>query len=195
MTAERRRLILLAALALVAALAGWRYVGLLGSSVSGEALALLPAARADDRSAGSELDTEVAELDLAMLQGRSGRYQPGRDPWKFFTPPPPPPRGPSPEERERMQQEAARRAAERETPTVVVEQKPKPPSVDVNFLGSFGPPDRRIAVFSDGEAIYNALAGDVLEEKFIVAGIGYESVDLSYVDFPELPPKRLAVGE
>jgi hypothetical protein len=36
--------------------------------------------------------------------------------------------------------------------------------------------------------------GDVLEDQFIVSHIGYESVDIKYVDFPDLPARRLPVG-
>jgi hypothetical protein len=72
--------------------------------------------------------------------------------------------------------------------------KPKPPPFTMSYLGSFGPPSRRIAVFSDGKTIYNALKGEVLAGKFIVAEIGYESVDIRFVGFPDWPPQRLAVG-
>jgi hypothetical protein len=66
--------------------------------------------------------------------------------------------------------------------------------VDVTYLGSFGSPERRIAVFSDGKTIYNATRGDTLGGKFVVHAIGYESVDLTFVGFPDVPPERLAVG-
>ena len=53
-----------------------------------------------------------------------------------------------------------------------------------------------MAVFADeaGENLYNARAGDVLEGKFIVDRIGYESVDLKFVGFPDAPAKRLPIG-
>ncbi|MGH7339652.1 MAG: hypothetical protein ACREKH_04110, partial [Candidatus Rokuibacteriota bacterium] len=71
---------------------------------------------------------------------------------------------------------------------------PQLPEVDLTYLGSFGPEERPIAVLTDGDAIYNAVEGDVVEGQFVVAHIGYESVDLAYVEFPEEPPARLAVG-
>jgi hypothetical protein len=49
-------------------------------------------------------------------------------------------------------------------------------------------------VFSDGETIINALQGDVLDGKFIIASIGYESVDVKFVGFPDEPARRLAAG-
>jgi hypothetical protein len=72
--------------------------------------------------------------------------------------------------------------------------EPQPPEVPFRYLGSFGSPARRVAVFSDGDAIYNALEGDVLAGQFIVQHIGLESVDLRFVDFPRAPARRLAAG-
>jgi hypothetical protein len=73
---------------------------------------------------------------------------------------------------------------------------PKPPPVTLKYLGSFGPAARRVAVFADenGENLYNARAGEVLEGKFIVDRIGYESVDLKFVGFPDEPARRLPIG-
>ena len=56
----------------------------------------------------------------------------------------------------------------------------------MNYLGSFGPPEKRLAVFTDGKTIHNALEGEVLDNKFIVAHIGYESVDIQFVGFPDV---------
>jgi hypothetical protein len=68
--------------------------------------------------------------------------------------------------------------------------------VTLTYLGSFGPKSRRIAVFADesGENLYNARTGEVLEGKFIVDRIGYESVDLKFVGFPDEPARRLPIG-
>ena len=71
-----------------------------------------------------------------------------------------------------------------------------PPPVTVVYLGCFGPERRRIAVFADdkGENLYNVQVGEVVEGKFIVDRIGYESVDLKFVGFPDEPAKRLPIG-
>ena len=61
-------------------------------------------------------------------------------------------------------------------------------------MGNFGPAQRRIAVFTDGNDIINAQEGEVIAGKFIVARIGYESVDIRFVGFPQWPAQRLAVG-
>ena len=72
---------------------------------------------------------------------------------------------------------------------------PGPPPVDVFYIGSFGPSDSPIAVFIDADkSIFNALKGDLVKDKFEVQNIGYESVDLLFVDFPDERPVRLAIG-
>ena len=90
------------------------------------------------------------------------------------------------EEERRRAEEAARLAA-------IEAAKPKPPEFTMEYLGNFGPPSRRVAVFSDGKKIHNALEGEVIDNKFIVARIGYESVDIRFVGFPDTPAQRLGI--
>jgi hypothetical protein len=152
------------------------------------------------RPAARQAADTVEELRVAELAIQPREYTPGRDPWRFVDPPPPPeppppppPRGPSAEEleaRRRAEEEAARLRAL----AAAEAAKPKPPQFTLSYLGNFGPATRRIAVFSDGKTIYNALEGETLAGKFIVADIGYESVDIRFVGFPDWPPQRLAVG-
>ena len=71
---------------------------------------------------------------------------------------------------------------------------PRPPEFTLRYLGNFGPGGRRIAVFSDGGTIYNAFEGDVLEGRFEVARIGYESVEIRYVGFPDVPALRVGIS-
>ena len=54
------------------------------------------------------------------------------------------------------------------------------------YLGSFGPDGTTIAVFSDGQTILNARQGEILQDRFIVEEIGPESVEIGYVDFPDV---------
>jgi hypothetical protein len=44
-----------------------------------------------------------------------------------------------------------------------------------------------------GGEIYNVREGAILEGKFIVQEIGFESVAIAFVGFPD-PPVRLAAG-
>ena len=152
--------------------------------------------------AGSSIDLEgleVEELRLAALEPSNSQYRPGRDPFRFgaapapAAPPPPPTPTVSSEDRTRQALQAALAARERQSSAAP--SRPSLPPIDMTYLGSFGPRDGRLAVFSDGIQIYNALVGEVLNEKFIVEQIGFESVDLGFVGFPDEPAQRLAAGE
>ena len=136
----------------------------------------------------------VVMLDLEALDGERVERALTRNPWQYARERPvaPPPR-PTPKP-----QPVERRPAVQPTPTVtapIEPPRPKPPAIDFKFLGTFGPSNRRIAVFEDGEKIlYNASEGDLIKEKFSVAKIGFESVDIAFVGFPDEPTKRLEVG-
>ena len=90
-------------------------------------------------------------------------------------------------------EEARRRAEEAARLAAIEAAKPKPPEFTMEYLGLFGPPDKRIAVFSNGKTEVIAREGEVIDNKFIVARIGYESVDIRFVGFPDWPAKRLGV--
>jgi hypothetical protein len=145
----------------------------------------------------------VEELRVADLTVQPHNDSPGRDPWRFVEPPPPPqpppprPHVPTAEELERMRQ--AQAELERRRQEELERQRaealiPKPPPFTMTYVGSFGTPNRRIAVFFDGKETINALEGEVISGKFIVARIGYESVDIKFVGFPNTPAQRLAIS-
>ena len=119
---------------------------------------------------------QIVDLALQQLERKPAVFEPGRDPFRFQRkeapkppPPPPPPRAATP-------------------------AKPRPPEPTFQFLGSFGPEEKRVAVFSDQSEIFNVLEGDVFKEAFVVKKIGYESADIGWVDFPDEPARRLAAG-
>jgi hypothetical protein len=187
MSSRNRQLLLLVVLiAAFAWLIGRQLVPAL-SGDSGSSLRRPTAGRQTDGEASGS--TEIVELRLAALEHKPAAYRPGRDPFRFAAqrPPPPPPK-PDPA--------AARRVVQTErTPSQAQPPaQPQPPAVEFVFLGSFGVPGREIAVFSDGKEILNAFAGDVLQQEFLVRSIGYESADIGFVNFPDAPAKRLAVG-
>jgi len=184
-TDERRQKLLLGVLLALLIFVGWRQAGRFFGG-AGRSQAVGAAARGG--ATGGALE-RVVELRLDDLDRHRGKYEPGRDPFRF-APPPTAERSPQ---------------SDRAAPPRPVAKRPPPasestvdplrlPPIDLVYLGNFGPAERRIAVFSDGEEIFNAMIGDVLKERFEVVGIGYESADLGYVDFPESPPARLAVG-
>ncbi len=136
---------------------------------------------------GTVAGPEIVELKMSDLERKPSEFQPGRDPFRFQPkarpkPPPPPPPKPRP-------QPQPQRAPAPQQPAA-----PQPPEPTFVFLGSFGPEDRRIAVFSDSAEIFNVIEGDVFKEAFVVRKIGYESADVGWVNFPEEPARRLVAG-
>lgn len=184
MTPKQRQQLLLVALVVVfAVLIGRQLV-----STGGEARPSVGAARAEALVTGA---AEIAELQVEALEHQPATYTPGRDPFRFGPPPqaaapPPPPPPVQPPPRQQTPPPAAQPPP--------APPRPQPPPVTLVYLGSFGLPQRSIAVFSDGKEILNAFEGDVLQQQFVVRRIGYESADIGFVDFPEAPAKRLAVG-
>ena len=190
----KRAWILLALLAAAGVLA----FTLGGDDDDAPAVATSPQGRAGGRSPAAGRAGGAAESgDILALKSLDageveGEYEPGRDPFRFYEPPPPPPPPPRPQPPPPRPQPVAPQPP----PGPVVPPKPQPPPIDVQYLGSFGPEAAPIAVFTDpdGEQIWNVRIGEVIEGKFRVVRIGYESVDLGYVGFPDEPPTRLPVG-
>jgi hypothetical protein len=213
-----RQKTLLLALAAVVLIAAWHFVGpLLGfgggggddASSASPAAAKRPVDAEGDEPArpGRHVVAErhparpgdrVAVLRLADLDRVPQPSTPGRDPWRYVDPPPPPaPKPPPPHvptaEELRAAEEARRRAEEEARLRAIEAAKPRPAEFTLQFLGRFGPPSKQIAVFSNGKTVFNKQEGDVIDNKFIVAHIGYESVDIRFVGFPDVPAKRVGV--
>jgi len=72
---------------------------------------------------------------------------------------------------------------------------PHPPEVTFKFIGSFGPRDNPIAVIQQGETVLNARAGDTLFGKYVLKKVGYESIDVGFVGFPQAESKRLGITQ
>jgi hypothetical protein len=199
---EGRTKLLLGILGLLVAIAVWHYLAPdSGAAIvggTGGAPAGIPLR--GSRQAAKPPVEFVEELRVADLTARPHTYTPGRDPWRFFDPPPPPPPAPpqpSAAELERRRLEQERLAAERAQRLAqqrAEDAKPKPPPFTLSCLGTFGPEDKHLAVFTDGKTIYNAQEGEVIDGKFIVAHIGYESVDIKFVNFPTWPAQRVRIG-
>ena len=183
MTEQRQKRILAALLAVLAVVVAWRTLGTLGG---GGALFGGGGPSIDLESA---LRTRVAELDLDRLDRRVAEYHAGRNPWRFEEPPPPRIEAPPPiVERPPPVVEAPPVAA-----APVEPPKPQPPPIDFELRGIMGPERLRIAVFDDGETVYNAVEGAVVKDQFRVEQIQIESVLVGYVGFPDAPPARLPI--
>ena len=184
MNSELRRNLLLLTLVVLIAFLGFRSFGWLRDSAAGEALGL-PGRQVD---VSSQLGTRVVELRTGDLVPQAGELTIGRDPWRYGQPPRPEPTPmPTPVT---VATPAPTPVPPAPTPGPET-NRPRPPAIDVKYIGSFGPESRRIAVFVDGETVINALQGEVVNGKFEVHSIGYESVDLAFVGFPDEPPQRL----
>jgi len=70
---------------------------------------------------------------------------------------------------------------------------PKPPDIAFKFIGTFGPKDHPIAVVQQGDQVLNVRTGDKLFGKFILKKVGYESIDVGFVGFPESETRRLGI--
>jgi len=139
-------------------------------------------ARAERR--GAAPGDRIATLRLADLERAPLGSALGRDPWSFVDPPP--------QQRQPHTQPQAPIAA---TAPVAVQTdlRPHPREFNLRYLGRFGPPDKQLAVFANGNAVINKQEGEVIDNQFIVTHIGYESVDIRFVDFPHAPPQRIGV--
>jgi hypothetical protein len=209
---ESRTKLLLGVLGVLVLFVVWRYIGpSSGGSVEtgggneynlGSPMGKIP-------GAGQEVKPpveEIVDLKVADLQPQQHQYQVGRDPWHFAEPPPPPPpppiKPPPPPTKEELEAqraaeaELARQRAEAERIAREEAMRPKPPQFGMKCIGKFGPAESPIAVFvgPDGKTIQNVRQGGVIDGKFILSQVGYESVEIRYVDFPNEPPLRLPIG-
>ncbi|MBZ0112334.1 MAG: hypothetical protein K8J08_07740 [Thermoanaerobaculia bacterium] len=131
------------------------------------------------------LVTEVVGLDISLLEAPSEEFELGRDPFRYGVVPQAAPKPAPP----------VIRPPKPTPPPVVQPSGPVPPSVSgFKYLGSFGREDNRIAVLVSGEDIFNLREGEAFKESFLIREIGYESVAIGFVDFPDATPVRLPAG-
>jgi hypothetical protein len=70
---------------------------------------------------------------------------------------------------------------------------PAPPAIPFKFIGSFGPRERPIAVLGAGDRLVNARAGDKVFDQFILRRVGFESIDVGFVGFPDAEVRRIGI--
>ena len=194
MSPETRRKTLLIVLGVLLLIGAWRSLQplLQGEKPVVAAAAVLPSGPSDDAGrSGIRPGDRLATLHLASLDRTSpGSATGGRDLWRFIDPP-----ARHPETLPVHKALPPIQPADPQPPSPTVTAAPAPPELSLEYLGNFGPSQRKIAVFSNGKEIYNAQEGDVIDGKFIVARIGYESVDVRFVEFPEVPAQRVGVRQ
>ncbi len=144
------------------------------------------------RPATREVNPEDVPLldpnDFAPATGARGNGDPGRDLFELREPtrpplPTPTPAPPAPGDVRFI----GPLPPPPPTPT------PKPPEIGFKFIGSFGPKEHPIAVVQQGDQVLNGRAGDTLFGKFILRKVGYESIDVGFVGFPEAETRRLGI--
>ncbi|HVR39325.1 MAG TPA: thrombospondin type 3 repeat-containing protein [Thermoanaerobaculia bacterium] len=72
--------------------------------------------------------------------------------------------------------------------------KPVPPQFTFKYIGTFGSAQNPIATFARDGEIINARIGDVIDGKFVLRGIGIESVEIGFVGFPPDERQRIPLG-
>jgi hypothetical protein len=103
---------------------------------------------------------------------------PTRDMRPTPTPPPPPtPRPPPP------------------TRTPGPSPTPLPPPFDRIYIGYLGPKRLPVAVFRRDEQVEVAVPGFVFDNRFILREVGYESVVIGFVGYPEEVTTRVPLAE
>lgn len=139
--------------------------------------------RASDEAGGGASVGQAPVVEIARLAGGSEDYdQNGRNLFKYYTPPPPP--RPKVERKVVTPPPKPKREAPRvvKSPTPARAATPQPPRIPFQYIGFMGPKNGKIAVFSEGEEILVAQAGDLVREQFRVVEFKYEAVVMGYVD-------------
>ena len=73
--------------------------------------------------------------------------------------------------------------------------KPVPPQFTMKYIGTFGPAANPIATFEGNGEIVNVRVGETIDGKFILRGIGIESVEIGFVGFPADEKTRVPLGQ
>ena len=162
----------------------------------------------------------VDPVRIELLEAESGSYKSDRNLFAYKEPPPPPPPPPhppptpppdqdkdgvpdfrdncvstvNPDQRD-IDQDGIGAACETDTETPPPPPPPTPPQFTYKFIGTFGRPQSPIATFARDGEIVNARVGDVIGGKFILRGIGIESVEISFVGFPPDRTQRIPLGQ
>lgn len=179
----------------------------------------VPAGTRDVRSPQATI-AGVEPVHTEWLEGQTGSYRSDRNLFAFREPPPPPPPAPPPpppdkdrdgipDFRDNCISVANPDQADVDgdgkgtlcdddgeiAPPPPPPPKPTPPPFDYKYIGTFGSASNPIAVFTRGDEMVNARAGEVIGGKFILRSIGIESVEIGFVGFPPDERQRIPIGQ
>ena len=133
---------------------------------------------------------EIPDIDVSAFSRRpEGTATVSRDLFKFKEPPPPPKPKPRP------------------APIVLGDgrfigpplpppppPKPQPPAIAFQFTGTFGTSKAPVAAIVEGDRLTLVRRGDVVDGKFVIRHVGYESLDVGFVGFPESEVRRIPIS-
>ena len=162
----------------------------------------------------------VEPVHTEWLDAQSGSYSTKRNLFAFPVPPPPrpPPPPPKPPDRDKdgvpdFRDNCPDKAnpdqtdldhngigdACQSTPVIIPPPppppEPQPPAFTYKYIGTFGSPSNPIATFSGNGEIVNARVGDIIDKKFMLRGIGIESVEIGFIGFPPNKTQRVPIGQ
>jgi hypothetical protein len=132
---------------------------------------------------------QLPDIDASALRRQpAGTGEPKRDLFKFREPPPPPPKPRPP-----AYTPPGSWNFIGPLPPPPPPPPPTPPAVPFQFTGTLGPAKEPVAVLVEGERLVLARQGETVDGKFIIRKIGYESIDVGFVGFPEQNRQRIPV--
>ena len=162
----------------------------------------------------------VDPVHTEWLEAQSGSYRSDRNVFAYPVPPPPPPPPPPPAPPDQdkdgvpdfrdncvntanpdqldVDRDGIGAACETDAeiaPPPPPPPKPVPPPFNYRYIGTFGSAANPIATFARDSEIVNARVGDIIDNRFILRGIGIESVEIGFVGFPADERRRIPLGQ
>lgn len=142
---------------------------------------------------------DAPAVELSKLELEPGGYDSNaRNLFAYYTPPPPPrPKVETtkqPVVRKAAPVQAQARPSRQQVPTTP--PKAQPPRPSFRYIGFLGPKENKIAVLEQGEEVILAALGEVVQDRFMIAGFEYETLIIGYTEerfkdeTTELPMKR-----
>jgi hypothetical protein len=136
--------------------------------------------------------SDIPNLDPAALSAASPPVPgPSRSLFRFREPPPPPPPPKKPEPPKPILPGDPRFIGP--LPPPPPPPPPKPPAIPFQFTGSFGPPSSPVAVLVEKGDLTVVEQGDVVDGRFVIRNVGYESLEVGFVGFPPTEVQRIPI--
>lgn len=133
---------------------------------------------------------EIPDIDVSAFSRRpEGSANVSRDLFKFKEPPPPKPKPPPP-----AYTSPGDPRFVGPLPPPPPPPPPQPPAIAFQFTGTFGSAKEPVAAIVESDKLMLVRRGDIVDGKFIVRHVGYESLDVGFVGFPESEVRRIPIS-